>query len=293
MILVPIRPSAATVLLLAYLTVGQSASVCAEVPGLLNRLTGGGISLTDRDTVTLQSPILADAEVEQSVLDEIAGGIGWKRFSRDSIVAPIEIDMDYLKDDAGQRIGHRVYVAFVVHCDIDTLRDRDRMDELFGAVKDDPDADDYHAEEITADQLQRWDVDDEPEGMKYVAVRMPLLDRILVSGVVASQYVDTDPQLTISWMMDPRFADGKSEGPANRWQRIDGDEKKVHPYQGVGGYVQITRLSEPTPACLVESRMVIHEPPQWFSGSNLLRSKLPLMIQESVRKFRRQVSSPK
>jgi hypothetical protein len=65
------------------------------------------------------------------------------------------------------------------------------------------------------------------------------------------------------------------------------DQTDSHPYEGAGGYMHVAKLSDPSGACLIETWMVLHEPTEWFRGSNLLRSKLPLMIQESVRKFRR------
>jgi hypothetical protein len=37
--------------------------------------------------------------------------------------------------------------------------------------------------------------------------------------------------------------------------------------------------------------MLMHEPTQWFSGSNFIRSKLPLAIQEGARSFRRSLRS--
>jgi hypothetical protein len=41
---------------------------------------------------------------------------------------------------------------------------------------------------------------------------------------------------------------------------------------------------------LIEVHMVFAEPKGWFEGRNLLRSKLPPVMQDSVRKFRRQLA---
>ena len=51
---------------------------------------------------------------------------------------------------------------------------------------------------------------------------------------------------------------------------------------GAGGYLALQSLAEVSPeltgACLVEGRLVLHEPQSWFGGSNFLRSKFPLLI---------------
>ena len=269
-------------------------SVKGDSPALFDQLTTTGVQLTDKVRVRLDMPVVSeqtDTTLKQHALDRIAGASGWKRFSRDSSVAPIEIDMKYIEDDSGQRIGHLVYVAFVAHCDLDSLRDRDRMDKLFGSTKKEPKADEYHADEITPEQLEALHFDGDDR--KYVSIRIPLLDRVLIRGVVASQYREADNDLTISWLLDPRFATPNALRFSNEWSRLNGDDMTSHPYEGAGGYIHVTKLSDPPGACLNETRMVIHEPPKWFSGSNLLRSKLPLLVQESVRKFRRQLDEKK
>jgi hypothetical protein len=37
--------------------------------------------------------------------------------------------------------------------------------------------------------------------------------------------------------------------------------------------------------------MIFDEPNGWFGGANLLRSKLPLVIQDEVRNFRRRLAA--
>ena len=62
------------------------------------------------------------------------------------------------------------------------------------------------------------------------------------------------------------------------------------PYAGLGGYIKVTGLHEPAGALLVECHAVFDEPQGWFDGKNLLRSKLPLVVQENVRTFRRKLA---
>ncbi|MCS7305572.1 MAG: hypothetical protein NZ602_10755, partial [Thermoguttaceae bacterium] len=50
-------------------------------------------------------------------------------------------------------------------------------------------------------------------------------------------------------------------------------------------------LRQPGGALFIEHHHLFAEPNQWFGGKNFLRSKLPLAIQETVRKLRWQLRS--
>jgi hypothetical protein len=56
--------------------------------------------------------------------------------------------------------------------------------------------------------------------------------------------------------------------------------------------VKATRLAAPAGALFVEYHVVFLEPQGWFRGTNLLRSKLPIVAQDLVRKFRRRMNEP-
>jgi hypothetical protein len=120
-----------------------------------------------------------------------------------------------------------------------------------------------------------------------------LLNRVIVRAVIRNQRWVTDDAVTVVWQIDPRFTGEPSH--RNTWAPIERDdlgkkhEGEKHPYRGAGGYISIRQLPELDDACLVEARMVLHEPEDWFSGSNVLRSKLPIMMQESARSFRRKL----
>jgi hypothetical protein len=93
--------------------------------------------------------------------------------------------------------------------------------------------------------------------------------------------------------MDDRFQNDKQH--PNIWRHINvvEEEEKLgspQPYTGMAGYVLVTKLPEPAGALLVEMHFLLHEPPAWFGGRNLLRSKLPTLIQDNVRSFRRKLS---
>jgi hypothetical protein len=52
--------------------------------------------------------------------------------------------------------------------------------------------------------------------------------------------------------------------------------------------MKLTRLREPAGAVFVEGHVIFAEPKGWFDGENVLRSKLPLGVQNQVRALRRE-----
>jgi hypothetical protein len=274
------------------------ATACyADTPSLLAKLTTTGTQIPVIGATPIESPALQaeqDAAMRATALKSIAGGAGWKRFSRNSVVAPVSIDLNYLKDAKGDRVGHLVHLAFVVHASLETLRDKDLMKQMFGDEKPEPETEAMESKEVSDKELARLGIT-KGENTSFAMVEIPLLDKVLARGVLKAQQTIASDSLTIAIEADPRFAD------RNSWARIVDDKSDKNatdgdwqPYQGAAGYLSVSRLNETdgkglSSACLIESRFVIHEPADWFSGSNLLRSKLPLMLQESARSLRRKL----
>ena len=127
----------------------------------------------------------------------------------------------------------------------------------------------------------------------YSYATFPLFDRVLLS--VTSHVVQTrnDQSALVASLLDTRFRDDR-EFPIF-WQKLDRDINgnqvlgAKHPYQGMGSYAKITKLIDPPGALFVECHAVFDEPQGWFDGVNLLRSKLPILVQENVRKFRQEI----
>ncbi|MES1213546.1 MAG: hypothetical protein ABUL64_03085, partial [Singulisphaera sp.] len=81
----------------------------------------------------------------------------------------------------------------------------------------------------------------------------------------------------------------------NSWSPLERDASgklsvgAAKAYSGLGGYMKMTELVEPAGALFVECHIVFDEPEAWFHGKNFLRSKLPLVVQDNVRSFRRKL----
>lgn len=236
------------------------------------------------------------AQSREQRLENLAGPSGWERFSRNSIVAPMVIDIDYIKDSAGQRIGHRIHIIFVAHAPLSRLRDRRFMEQAFGQPDNQPSNEGFRFEALNIQDLKDASVQiqDEKSG-GYAFFEANLLNRVKVRGVVRVETVERGETLAVAWCLDSRF-DGNPKR-SNSWSQLTVDdggqvtEQPAIPYSGCGGYLNLTQLGSGSDIVLIESWTLLHEPSDWFQGSNLLRSKLPLTIQESVRSFRRKLAS--
>ena len=94
----------------------------------------------------------------------------------------------------------------------------------------------------------------------------------------------TDESVVVAISIDPRFS-ADNDFP-NSWRSMSRGTGRslqlgdAQPYQAAGGYMKATRLAKTSGALLIEYHLVFEEPQGWFNGSNLLRSKLPLVCQD-------------
>ncbi|WP_413433154.1 hypothetical protein [Crateriforma spongiae] len=281
----------AVVSLLLACIVGINGNVALGDDGLIDQLIDPGIEFGDGSLHPVQKPL--DWETPPHV-DALAGRLSWDRMVRDSVVAPVWMDLDYVKDESGQRIGHHVHFRFVVHVPLATLRDRDLMRDLFSDV----DADDSDGDfvDLETEALSKAGIDALP-GRHYGLANVPLMNQVVVRGIIEAESNSNHDTYLMIWRLKPL----DSASPyASVWtpvqrnavgKRVVGDPE---PYRGAGGYLQLMSLAtlddQPVDACLVEGRFLLYEPEGWFGGSNFLRSKFPLLIQEAARKFRRQIA---
>ncbi|GAB5514711.1 hypothetical protein [Rhodopirellula baltica] len=292
---------------LASTLVVHAASVdAADDNALFNQMRSGGIALTDDVTSQIPSLAFVDASGEPVVPSEVkkqleklarAGGI--QRFIRDSVVAPIAIDMDSISNAEGQRIGHLLDVTFVVHAPIDLVEDSDTLQSLLGVNNQEAETDEAGAaNKVTTEELSRLGIAVDSESESFGRVSFPLLDRVLINGVIHAETKrriegTADDYVTVAWQLDPRFENSWSPIERNDLgEEVTGDAKT---YRGLGGLITATRLpvdiaGSDSDATIVQAKLVVHEPVDWFGGRNQLRSKLPLIIQDRVRDLRRKLA---
>jgi hypothetical protein len=125
----------------------------------------------------------------------------------------------------------------------------------------------------------------------YGHVEFDVLGKFHLRATVRVVWTRTKESVLVAAEVDPRFLDDP-EFP-NQWQPVvrEGGTRKLgeaKPWGGAGFYMKITKLAEPAGAVFVEQHIIFAEPTGWFDGSNLLRSKLPLVVQSSIRTTRRE-----
>ena len=194
--------------------------------------------------------------------------------------------------------GRHVDLWYVAHGSFDKVTSEDFVDQQMKKAAQEKSNDDLPKQSIVLkpDELQARNlrVTKSAElSESYVHTTFPLFDRVFIS--TSSQVAQTKAadSVLIAGIMDPSF--DKDKNFPIFWQHLDRDDSgkliigEKQPYHGFGSYLKITRMLEPSNAIFVECHVAFDEPAGWFNGENLLRSKLPVLVQDSVRKFRREI----
>lgn len=296
--------------ILSIASVQAAENVETELPPLYSAIIQPGIEIVSGLPQPIKPPLLiaaTSASERQDLLQRLAGRQGWEKFSRNSVAAPVHIEVNYIQNAAGKRVGHSLYSAFIVYAPLASIQDKQLMESLFGASREDQEQIGFEPEALPDSLLQLVGiepVDDQLE--RYSTLHLPLMNRVTLRGTARIETYSNQRYSLVSWQLDPRFTfqDGNNVPEAllkfaNHSVKVQRDElgrateSPAVPYSGCGGYlcVQETGLAEKQ--LLIESRLVLHEPDDWFSGSNFLRSKFPAVLQESAQSFRRKLASSK
>ncbi|HTU19097.1 MAG TPA: hypothetical protein VMG10_13635 [Gemmataceae bacterium] len=187
-----------------------------------------------------------------------------------------------------------VDVAFVAHGHLDTVADRDFLEELHKKSKD------RRIHILTAKELEKRKLTAESSKAReerYSHGVFLVLDRVELRAALHTMVTRQLDSLLAATRIDPRFA--KDTDFPNQWRKITVDEEgqrklgPTHPYMGAGGYLKVTRLHEPKGALFIEYHLIYPEPKGWFGGADPLTAKLPAIIQSEVRTFRRELNNVK
>lgn len=261
---------------------------------LFTELCTDGLSLGAAKTVKLPSPWMADgldATRQAAVLAAVAGQhTPVDELVRASVVAPYILRITDLSESDPRRPGRAIDLAFVAYGDLDRLSRSDFLDHLLNSGRQDAKIQALGASEAGRRGLTTALPPGVNEGFAHV--NLNLMDRVELSGTNRTVWTRTGESITVAAKLDPRM----TNDPAfpNRWRTLRrDDEGRVvpegagHPFEEVGYYLKITQLREPADALFVEWHLIFAEPVEWFDGANLLRSKLPLVLQSKIRGFRR------
>jgi len=264
---------------------------------VFKQLVREGIAVDSR-SVKLPEPALAptaDAKRQTEVVHRIASKKhNYDDFVRKSPVAPFALELNTVGDDSAER-GQTVDLWFVAYGKLDDLSSNELFRQIVAGGESKNQRDE--PQDLSDDALRRRGLkvessDDRQES--YYRMDASVLDKVRVAGIAHGVVTRGRNHILAASLLDPRFADDQDF--PNQWRPIHRDTSgktslgKPHSYAGLGGYCQAVELHEPRGALFIECHLVIDEPHGWFNGANLLRSKLPIVMQDNVRTLRRKLA---
>lgn len=233
--------------------------------------------------VKLDPPLLTGnesaAEQEQLITANLRG-LSFSQFARDSIVAPVRIDLNYIEDADGNRVGHKVHALFIVHASFSEFASDDFAQQTLGTKQEPSQSKSFQSEALTDEALSDLGINTLSTGIQYQRLTFDLLDKVRLAGVVRFHSTKTERQNRVDVSL--------VSAAENRWWRLQQPDEGGE-YAGFRAWLTATRLAS-RDAVLIETRLAFHEPPPWFRGSNYLRSRLPLVLQEAARNLRRRLN---
>jgi len=286
-------------------TVVLASEAAASENALLAELLEKGVTMSDGSSVRLPAPTMPDAlgaDGQRAALGKIPDARHpVEELLRKSIVAPFVLGIRSLQTPAGQSPARAVDLWFVAYGDWDALSSKEFVDRLLERGEP-PDADSQVSRSGFLDEaaLAKRKIDVRPkrdQEERYSYGTGVLFDRVELSTALHVLLTRGPGSFLAAARIDPRF-NGDPEYP-NQWRSMARDlnnPQKVafgppQVYTAAGCYGKVTRLAQPAGAIFVEYHLVFEEPHGWFKGANLLRSKLPLVVQDEVRTFRRRLQS--
>jgi hypothetical protein len=213
-------------------------------------------------------------------------------FVRASVVAPHLLRLGDTSPSVPEAPSRSLDVFFVAFGNLKTATSREFLDRALQFNRKEG-----SSREIGAADLARRKISLKPEaarneGFSYTV--LTLLDRVEIRAAGHSFWSQTADSVLAAGQLDSRFRED-ADFP-NQWRPLLADPdrggKKLGdpiPYDGAEYYVKVTRLVRPEGGLFVEAHLVFTEPKKWFDGANLLRSKLPPVVQDRVRAFRREL----
>jgi hypothetical protein len=254
-----------------------------------------GLALGGDRVAPLPLPRMADgldAAAQRTVLidvceqeDQLA------EFTRDSVVAPFVWKIREIEGSDPKAPAFAVDFCFVAYGSLDTVTRQDFRKKVLQADQKERKLVLLSAADLARRKLEDRSEAETPEQFSHAI--STLLDKVQLSATSLTVMSRTADSVVLANRLDPRF-NSDAEFP-NQWRSMERDDQgafklgPVQPYGGSGSYLKITRLAEPAGALFVESHSVYVEPHGWFNGKSLLRSKLPTMMQNEVRSFRREL----
>jgi len=287
-----------TPLLLPLLTI--LLATAPENP-VLTELTERGVCVDNDTFVKVKPPSMADgldAAAQREVISQVAGPR--RRVAdliRESVVAPFVLRIEQVSTGDGEPPMRSVDVWFVAYGRLEQFTSKESLEELADtAVSSKKSRLPVIKGVLNDEQLRERGLsaeESENRTERYFYSTFALFDRVQLSATRRVVVTSGPESVLVAATIDPRFTTD-ADYP-NQWRPVKRNQLgqielgPAHPYESAGFYAKVTRLAEPEGALFIEYHQLFCEPIEWFDGANLLRSKLPMMVQDAVRKLRRKL----
>jgi len=285
-------------LFLASLTVMSLASTgLAQQNAVLLELVEKGVPMPDGSRIRLPPPTMEDnldAAAQLAAIQRIAQpNHTAEDLLRKSVVAPLVLDIHAIQGATPTARG--IDFWFVAYGDWATLNSQSFVEGLVKTTdRETSDRRVSRSGTLTDAELAVRGLRSKlGEGLeeRYSYATFSLFDRVEISATQHAVFHRGPESMVVAAKIDPRFL-SDAQYP-NLWRPLKRDAADKlqagppQPYLSAGYYGKVSRLRSPEGAVFIEYHLVFDEPRGWFGGSNLLRSKLPLIVQDEVREFRR------
>ncbi|MFO0911975.1 MAG: hypothetical protein U0795_03380 [Pirellulales bacterium] len=267
--------------------------------GLLAELLKSGVQVSPRVTVRLPSPTLHEgmtAQQQRRAIESVAGDrYSWEALTRKSAVAPFVLKVTSNDDDPTVS-ARQIDLWFVAYGKLESLQGEQFLTDQLGSLEDDEN--EATAVLLTGEALTRrkLPVPVASSDPRFISAKVTLLEKVQIQATTRTVATSGQNHVLAASVLAAEFQ--KDAESPNVWRPLVRDASgkstpgKAQPYDGLASYLQATRLQEPSGAMLLEYHLVFAEPRGWFNGSNLLRSKLPIVSQNLVRQIRRKLAEP-
>lgn len=266
--------------------------------GLLNSLISQGIRTGEGDLVVkLPEPSLRNtlsADEQRKAIEQVYGDSEIDRFLKKSVVSPFELKISSVGKMADGGQIQQLDLWFVAHGKLADIKERKLFEELAIPSKKKANGPVEEAraltdEEVKERKLKSGKIEDGSQ-VSYGLLKTVVLEKAYLTLMTYSQGESSDDELTMAFQNDAGLKDDNY--CPTRWYKLSnelvlGDR---FDYTVAAAYAKATRLKFDEEAILVEIHLVFAEPYGWFEGRNLLRSKLPPLLQDAVRTFRRKLA---
>lgn len=269
---------------------------------VLKQLTEQGVPVGNGSFVKLPSATMPDGldgPAQQGILARIAApNRRVSDLTRKSVVSPLVLKLGDVTTSDEKRPFRTVDLWFIAYGRLELFSQEEFLQKLVETAESSKKGRLPFVKGILKrDQMKELNllVEDSPERIqRFFFSTFGLFDRVLVSATRRVVVTRCSDSVSIAAIIDPRFS--KSLAYPNHWRAVtrdDRDEFKFgspQPYESAGLYAKVTRLAEPAGALFIEYHHAFCEPEAWFAGTALLRSKLPMVVQDGVRKLRRRLA---